>query len=80
MPYDQHDCRPDLLDAATIGETAAAIEAAGFDACYVTDHPFPTQAWLDSGGHQTLDPLVALAFAAAATSTLLLHTNCYNPA
>lgn len=46
----------------------------------MTDHPFPTQQWLDSGGHHTLDPLVALAFAAAATTTLLLHTNCYIPA
>jgi probable F420-dependent oxidoreductase len=59
---------------------AAAIEAAGFDACFVTDHPFPSREWLTSGGHQTLDPFVALSFAAAATQHLRLHTNCLIPA
>jgi probable F420-dependent oxidoreductase len=59
---------------------AAAIEAAGFDACYVTDHPAPPRAWLEQGGHATVDPFVALSFAAAATSTVLLHTHCLIPA
>ena len=39
---------------------ALAIEAAGFDACFVTDHPFPSRTWLETGGHETLDPFVAL--------------------
>lgn len=47
---------------------AAAAEAAGFDACSVTDHPFPPAAWVAGGGHHALDPLVTLAVAAAATS------------
>jgi len=59
---------------------AFAIEAAGFDACFVTDHPFPPRSWLTSGGHETLDPFVALSFAAAATRRLRLHTNCLIPA
>ena len=59
---------------------AGAIEAAGFDACFVTDHPFPSRAWLTTGGHETLDPFVALSFAAAATRRLRLHTNCLIPA
>jgi probable F420-dependent oxidoreductase len=59
---------------------AGAIEAAGFDACFVTDHPFPPRAWLTTGGHETLDPFVALSFAAAATRRLRLHTNCLIPA
>jgi probable F420-dependent oxidoreductase len=67
--------RPEHLTAA-----AAAIEAAGFDACFVTDHPFPPARWLARGGHTTQDPFVALAFAAAATSRLRLHTNCLIPA
>src|SRR5450755_4125708 len=59
---------------------ALAIEEAGFDACFVTDYPFPTRAWLTTGGHETLDPFVALSFAAAATGRLRLHTNCLIPA
>ncbi len=59
---------------------ALAIEAAGFDACYVTDHPFPSREWLATGGHETLDPFVALSFVAAATRRLKLHTNCLIPA
>jgi len=59
---------------------ALAIEEAGFDACFVTDHPFPSRTWLTTGGHETLDPFVALSFAAAATRRLRLHTNCLIPA
>ena len=59
---------------------ALAIEDAGFDACFVTDHPFPSRSWLGTGGHETLDPFVALSFAAAATRRLRLHTNCLIPA
>lgn len=59
---------------------ALAIESAGFDACFVTDHPFPSRDWLTTGGHETVDPFVALSFAAAATRRLRLHTNCLIPA
>jgi probable F420-dependent oxidoreductase len=59
---------------------AHAIESAGFDACFVTDHPFPSREWLATGGHATVDPFVALSFAAAATENLRLHTNCLIPA
>src|SRR5262245_18971783 len=54
---------------------ARAVEAAGFDACFVTDHPFPNDRWLASGGHHALDPFVALSFAAAATTTLRVQTH-----
>jgi probable F420-dependent oxidoreductase len=59
---------------------ATTIEGAGFDACSVTDHPFPTRSWLAGGGHHSMDPLVALACAGTATTTLHLFTNCYIPA
>jgi probable F420-dependent oxidoreductase len=55
---------------------AAAIEASGADACWVTDHPAPDAAWLrDPRGHDAVDPFVALSIAAAATTRLRLHTN-----
>lgn len=62
-------------DPSWLGDAARAVEDAGFDAVWVTDHPFPTETWLLHGGHPTLDPLVALTFAAGATSTVRLHTN-----
>jgi probable F420-dependent oxidoreductase len=65
----------EFTSAAAIGEIARALEAAGFDAGYVTEHPFPSDAWLASGGHHALDPFVSLAAAAAATTRLRLHTN-----
>ena len=42
---------------------------AGFDACFVTDHP-PRRDGSCGGGHHALDPFVALSFAAAATTRI----------
>jgi probable F420-dependent oxidoreductase len=65
----------DLLDAGPIGEVAAAAEAAGFHGLSLTEHPVPGARWLGAGGHQTLDPFVALGFAAAVTTHLRLLTH-----
>ncbi|MFA5886108.1 MAG: LLM class F420-dependent oxidoreductase [Acidimicrobiia bacterium] len=65
----------ELCSASAIAEIATAAEAGGVDAVFVTDHPMPADPWLASGGHHALDPFVALSFAAAATTTLRLHTN-----
>jgi len=65
----------ELSTAAAITDVASAAEAAGFDAVFVTDHPFPGDRWLATRGHHALDPFVALSFAAAATRDLRLHTN-----
>ena len=54
---------------------AAAAEAAGFHGFGFTDHPAPTQRWLEAGGHDALDPFVAMGFAAALTTTLRLIPN-----
>ena len=64
----------DLLDAGPVAEVAAAVEAAGFDGLAFTEHPAPRATWLAAGGHQTLDPFVALAVAAAVTTRLRLVT------
>jgi len=59
-----------------VAEVARAIEAAGFDACFVTDHPFPSDRFVrEAGGHHAADPFVALSFAAAATTRLRLQTH-----
>ena len=77
LPTEQVERGAELISAEALGEMAAALEAAGVDACHVTDHPYPAESWVAAGGHHALDPLIALSFAAAATRRLMLHTNVY---
>lgn len=60
---------------AAVAAMAQAMEAAGVDACYLTDHPAPDAAWLHANGHDALDPFATFGFIAALTKTLKLHTN-----
>ncbi|SQD94829.1 MULTISPECIES: LLM class F420-dependent oxidoreductase [unclassified Parafrankia] len=64
----------DMLDPGPLHEVAAAAERAGFDGFSLTEHPVPGARWLDNGGHQSLDPFVALGYVAAATTRLRLLT------
>jgi probable F420-dependent oxidoreductase len=63
------------VSGAELSGLARAAEQAGFAAVFATDHPAPTRRWLDSGGHATLDPFVALSLVAAATESIWLHTH-----
>ena len=74
-PMHSHPYNPELVTGSGIATVAAAAEAAGFDGFGFTDHPAPTQRWLESGGHDALDPFVAMGYAAARTSTLRLIPN-----
>lgn len=56
------------------GRVSIAAEQAGFGALAFTEHPAPSHEWLLGGGHDSLDPLPALAFCAAATTTLRVQT------
>jgi len=68
-----------LNDVASAGDglirIGQAAEAAGFDACNLTDHPAPTATWRHSGGHDALDPFAALCFIAGATKRIRLHAH-----
>lgn len=64
----------EFVSADAIGEVARAAEDAGFASVFVTEHPFPHDEWMRTGGHHALDPFVALSFAAAATTTVSLLT------
>ena len=63
--------------AQAVAQMGQALEAAGIDACYVTDHPAPSAQWLHTGGlgHDALDPFAGLSFIAAVTTKLMLQTN-----
>ena len=56
-------------------EMGRALESAGAAAGSVTDHPAPVATWLHAHGHDATDPFTSLAFVAAATTTLRIHTN-----
>lgn len=80
LPTHRLDAAQEFVTGDAVGEIARAAETAGFDAVFVTDHPAPPADWIAGGGHHTLDPFVTLAWAAAATSSLRLHTNLFVPA
>jgi probable F420-dependent oxidoreductase len=75
LPTDHVAQGEEFVSAEAIAEMARAVEDAGFDAAFVTDHPAPEDRWLRSGGHQALDPFVALSFVAAATTRLRVQTH-----
>lgn len=62
------------MTAGPITDLARTVEEAGFDGLSFTEHPAPSARWLDAGGHQTLDPFVALSAAAAVTYRIRLVT------
>lgn len=69
-PYD-----PAFVGKPAVTRIARAAELAGFDAIAFTEHPIPTQRWLDHGGHDAFEPFAALAFCAAITDRIELLTN-----
>ena len=74
-PMHSHPYNPELLSGESIAAVAAAAEDAGFHGFGFTDHPAPSQRWLEAGGHDAVDPFVALGFAAARTTRLRLIPN-----
>lgn len=74
-PLVTHPYNPDFMSREAVTRVARAAEAAGFDAMGFTDHPAPSDKWLKAGGHDALDPFVALATVAATTERLRLIPN-----
>lgn len=74
LPVDHIQYGNEFIGQDAVIELAQAVEAAGFDACAVTDHPVPSVAWLDSGGHYAQDPFVMLAMIAAVTRRIKVQT------
>lgn len=74
-PLLHHPAPPELFTGEAVAAVATAAEAAGFDALAFTEHPIPSDRWLEAGGHDAVDPFIALTWAAASTTRLRLLTN-----
>ena len=74
-PLIAHPYNPELLTKEALTKFCVAAEDAGFAGIGFTDHPAPTERWLQAGGHDALDPFTALAFCAAVTDRLRLIPN-----
>jgi probable F420-dependent oxidoreductase len=75
LPITEINPPGEFQTGAAVREMAQALEKAGADALWVTDHPAPDVNWLIPTGHDAVDPFTGLAFAAAATSRIRLQTN-----
>jgi probable F420-dependent oxidoreductase len=71
---DFHGTDADMLDAGPVAELAVTAERSGWNGFAFTEHPAPSAKWLETGGHQSLDPFVALSHVAAVTTELKLLT------
>ncbi len=74
-PLITHPYNPEFMSRDGVVRLARAAEAAGFAGMGFTDHPAPSHKWLSSGGHDALDPFVALAVVAAVTEEIRLIPN-----
>jgi probable F420-dependent oxidoreductase len=74
-PLLAHPYNPEFLTKEGLTRFCVTAEAAGFAGVGFTDHPAPSDRWLQAGGHDALDPFTALAFCAAVTDRLRLIPN-----
>src|ERR1700680_3754442 len=70
-----HPSSPELMTREAVSRFARTAEDSGFNGIGFTDHPAPTAKWLHAGGHDALDPFVALSFCAAVTERIRLIPN-----
>jgi probable F420-dependent oxidoreductase len=76
-PSDVPTADRELRQPKAMRALAIHAEGVGFDAIALADHPAPSAKWRRAGGHNTFDPAVALAFFAAATTTIRLMTHLW---
>ncbi|MBF6557890.1 MAG: LLM class F420-dependent oxidoreductase [Acidimicrobiales bacterium] len=74
-PLITHPSSPELMTREAVSRFARTAEDSGFNGIGFTDHPAPTDKWLKAGGHDALDPFVALTFCAAVTERIRLIPN-----
>ena len=74
-PMTTHPYNPELTTKAALTRFCETAESAGFAGIGFTDHPAPSDRWLNAGGHDALDPFAALSFCAAVSDRLRLIPN-----
>jgi len=74
-PIIEHSYDPVLVTGEALKKFCQTAERSGFDGVGFTDHPAPTAKWLHNGGHDALDPFVALSYCAAVTEKIRLIPN-----
>jgi probable F420-dependent oxidoreductase len=65
---------PAIISPREVTRWATTAERLGFDAISFTDHPAPSNRWVESGGEGVADLFTSLGFCAAVTSTIQLLT------
>jgi probable F420-dependent oxidoreductase len=77
IPISRIAPRGEFQSGQAVREIAIALERAGVAGATLSEHPVPSSDWLhnDPTGHDSLDPLVGLAFITAATRRLKVITN-----
>jgi probable F420-dependent oxidoreductase len=74
-PLTTHPAHPELVSREALVRVSRTAEELGFAGIGFTDHPAPSHRWLTHGGHDALDPFVALAVVAAVTEQIRLIPN-----
>ncbi|EAQ00582.1 hypothetical protein JNB_10424 [Janibacter sp. HTCC2649] len=64
-----------LASADGLATVVRAAEGLGYSAVALPEHPAPSLKWLTHGGHETFDPMTALAYVAALTTRLQIMTH-----
>jgi probable F420-dependent oxidoreductase len=77
LPLGKISPRGEFQSAGAVREISSAVERAGVAGACLSEHPAPDAQWLhsDPTAHDSLDPLTALAFVAAATTRMAIFTN-----
>ncbi len=65
---------PAIISPREVRRFAETAERVGFDAISFTDHPAPSNRWVESGGEGVADLFTSLGFCAAVTSRVRLLT------
>jgi len=65
---------PEIISPAATRRFATTAERVGFDAISFTDHPAPSNRWVESGGEGVADLFTSLGFCAAVTEAVRLLT------
>ena len=69
------DLGGEWVKPANMIEIIQHLENVGVHGLGITDHPAPSQKWLQGGGHEAFDPFAMLSFCAAVTKKIELFSH-----